>query len=140
MPTTAIVGAGLSIAKVFGGHAYDVALISRGTDELDALATALTETGIGEVFAAPSPRRPGLPARRRAQSPGSGRSTCRSPPPHTGLAMTAPKDVTLHTVRPQIDSLLHGRVRGHPPPVTTEHHEDHRHRRRQQRHRPPGRP
>lgn len=50
MPTIAIVGAGpglgLSIAKVFGGHGFDVALISRNKDKLDALVAELAETGL----------------------------------------------------------------------------------------------
>lgn len=57
MPTIAIVGAGpglgLSIAKVFGGHGYDVALIARDKGKLDALVAELAETGItAEGFAA----------------------------------------------------------------------------------------
>ncbi|MFF9508715.1 SDR family NAD(P)-dependent oxidoreductase [Streptomyces sp. NPDC014724] len=56
MPTIAIVGAGpglgLSIAKVFGGHGYDVALLSRTKDKLDSLVAELAETGItAEGFA-----------------------------------------------------------------------------------------
>ncbi|WP_443034853.1 SDR family NAD(P)-dependent oxidoreductase [Streptomyces sp. BE133] len=50
MPTVAIVGAGpglgLSIAKAFGGHGFDVALISRTKEKLDGLVEELTATGI----------------------------------------------------------------------------------------------
>jgi short-subunit dehydrogenase len=50
MPTIAIVGAGpgmgLSIAKVFGGHGFQVALISRHKDKLDTLVAQLTDSGI----------------------------------------------------------------------------------------------
>ncbi|MFE4723990.1 SDR family NAD(P)-dependent oxidoreductase, partial [Streptomyces sp. NPDC056728] len=50
MSTIAIVGAGpglgLSIAKVFGVHGFDVALISRNKVKLDALVAELAEAGI----------------------------------------------------------------------------------------------
>lgn len=50
MPAIAIVGAGpglgLSIAKIFGGHGFDVALISRTENNLDALADRLAAGGI----------------------------------------------------------------------------------------------
>lgn len=49
-PAIAIVGAGprlgLSIARVFGGHGFDVALISRAEDKLDALAARLAADDI----------------------------------------------------------------------------------------------
>lgn len=85
MPTIAIVGAGpglgLSIAKVFGGHGYDVALIARDKGKLDALVAELAEAGItAEGFAADVAEPPGSPARCRARWPASGGSTCWSSP------------------------------------------------------------
>ncbi|UNR60314.1 hypothetical protein IPZ55_29135 [Streptomyces sp. A10(2020)] len=50
MPTLAIVGAGpglgLSIAKVFGGHGYQVALISRSKDKLDGSGSRAGRRGV----------------------------------------------------------------------------------------------
>jgi short-subunit dehydrogenase len=50
MPAIAIVGAGrglgASIAEVFGGHGFTVALISRSKDNLDILADRLAAKGI----------------------------------------------------------------------------------------------
>lgn len=49
MPTIAIVGAGpglgLSIAKVFGGHGFEVALVSRNKDKLGDLTKDLSAVG-----------------------------------------------------------------------------------------------
>ncbi|WP_234319613.1 hypothetical protein [Streptomyces sp. KE1] len=80
MPTLPLVGAGpglgLSLAKVFGGHGYEVALISRSKDKLDALVAELAGTGVtAEGFAAESPTRSRSPARCGARRPGSGGST-----------------------------------------------------------------
>ncbi|MDX3645814.1 SDR family NAD(P)-dependent oxidoreductase [Streptomyces sp. MB09-02B] len=50
MTSIAIVGAGpqlgLAIARTFGSHGFDVALISRDRDKLDTLAAQLSEDGI----------------------------------------------------------------------------------------------
>jgi NADP-dependent 3-hydroxy acid dehydrogenase YdfG len=50
MPTIAIVGAesslGLSAAKVFGRHGFDVALISRSQGNLEAIGAQLSEENI----------------------------------------------------------------------------------------------
>ena len=115
MPTIAIVGAGpglgLSIARVFGSRGFDVALISRSKDKLDTL---VAELATAEITAA------GFPAdvADTAQLTGAlqdaiarfGRIDVLEFSPHAGLTRTAPKDVTLDTLRPQIDSLLYGAV------------------------------
>jgi NAD(P)-dependent dehydrogenase (short-subunit alcohol dehydrogenase family) len=115
MPTIAIVGAGpglgLSIAKVFGGHGFDVALISRTKDKLDALVAQLTEAGItAEGFAADVGDSAQLIGALEAAIARFGRIDVLEFSPHAGLSMTAPKEVTVDTLRPQVDSLLFGAV------------------------------
>ncbi|CAM2934673.1 SDR family NAD(P)-dependent oxidoreductase [Prescottella defluvii] len=115
MPTIAIVGAGpglgLSIAKVFGGHGFDVALISRNKDKLDALVTELAETGItAEGFPADVADPDQLTGALQAAIARFGRIDVLEFSPHAGLTMTSPEDVTLDRLRPQIDALLYGAV------------------------------
>ncbi|MFD4507080.1 SDR family NAD(P)-dependent oxidoreductase [Streptomyces sp. NPDC058457] len=115
MPTIAIVGAGpglgLSIAKVFGGHGFDVALISRTKDKLDALVADLTEAQItAEAFPADAGDPAQLTAALQAAIARFGRIDVLEFSPHAGLAITEPKEVTIDTLRPQIDSLLYGAV------------------------------
>ncbi|WP_329029651.1 SDR family NAD(P)-dependent oxidoreductase [Streptomyces sp. NBC_01423] len=115
MPTIAIVGAGpglgLSIAKVFGGHGYDVALIARDKGKLDALVAELAETGItAEGFAADVAEPARLTGALQSAMARFGRIDVLEFSPHAGLTMTAPEDVTLEVLRPQIDSLLYGAV------------------------------
>ncbi|MEV6594581.1 SDR family NAD(P)-dependent oxidoreductase [Streptomyces acidicola] len=115
MPTIAIVGAGpglgLSIAKVFGGHSFDVALISRTKDKLDALVAELAEAGItAEGFPADIADSVQLTGALEAAIARFGRIDVLEFSPHAGLTMTAPKDVTVDALRPQIDSLLYGAV------------------------------
>lgn len=59
MPVIAIVGAGpgvgLSIAKLFGGHGFEVALIARSRESLDTLAAELGKpTMYSNLLAAPA--------------------------------------------------------------------------------------
>ncbi|MCO6007727.1 SDR family NAD(P)-dependent oxidoreductase [Actinoallomurus purpureus] len=115
MPTIAIVGAGpglgLSLAKVFGGHGFDVALISRTKDKLDALVAELTNTGItAEAFPADVADPAQLTDALGAAIARFGRIDVLEFSPHAGPSMTAPKEVTIDTLRPQIDSLLYGAV------------------------------
>ncbi|WP_330454551.1 MULTISPECIES: SDR family oxidoreductase [unclassified Streptomyces] len=115
MPTIAIVGAGpglgLSIAKVFGGHGYDVALIARDKGKLDALVAELAEAGItAEGFAADVAEPARLTGALQSAMARFGRIDVLEFSPHAGLTMTAPEDVTLDVLRPQIDSLLYGAV------------------------------
>ncbi|MFC9677367.1 SDR family NAD(P)-dependent oxidoreductase [Streptomyces sp. NPDC056949] len=115
MPTIAIVGAGpglgLSLAKVFGGHGFDVALISRDQNKLDALAGELAESGItAEGFAADIADTDQLTGALKAAAERLGRIDVLEFSPHAGLSMTRPEAVTLDNLRPQIDSLLYGAV------------------------------
>lgn len=111
MPTIAIVGAGpdldLSIAKVFGGHGFDVALISRTKDKLHALVAELAEARItAAAFPADAGDSAQLTDALGAAIAWFGRIDVLEFSPHAGLSMTAPKEVTIDTLRPQIDSLL----------------------------------
>ncbi|MER5523333.1 SDR family NAD(P)-dependent oxidoreductase [Streptomyces sp. NPDC002677] len=115
MPTIAIVGAGpglgLSIAKVFGGHGFDAALISRTKDKLDALVADLAEEGItAEAFPADAGDPAHLTQALQAAIARFGRIDVLEFSPHAGLSMTTPRQVTVETLRPQIDSLLYGAV------------------------------
>ncbi|MER5185666.1 SDR family NAD(P)-dependent oxidoreductase [Streptomyces sp. NPDC002896] len=115
MPTIAIVGAGpglgLSIAKVFGGHGFDVALISRSKDKLDALVSELSEAGItAESFPADVGDSAQLTGALEAAIARFGRIDVLEFSPHAGLSMTSPTEVTIDTLRSQIDSLLYGAV------------------------------
>ncbi|MER7789786.1 SDR family NAD(P)-dependent oxidoreductase [Streptomyces sp. NPDC097640] len=115
MPTIAIVGAGpglgLSIAKVFGGHGFDVALVSRSKDKLDTLVTELAEAGItAEGFPADVADSAQLATALEQAIARFGRIDVLEFSPHAGLTMTAPQDVTVDVLRPLIDSLLYGAV------------------------------
>ncbi|MET8536953.1 SDR family NAD(P)-dependent oxidoreductase [Streptomyces sp. NPDC005065] len=115
MPTIAIVGAGpglgLSIAKVFGGHGFDVALFSRTKDKLDVLVAELAEAGItAEGFPADAGDSAQLTGALKAAIARFGRIDVLEFSPHAGLSMTSPKEVTVDTLRPQVDSLLFGAV------------------------------
>ena len=87
MPSIAILGAGpklgLAIARTFGSHGYDVALIARNRAKLDALVEQLSSDGHHRSCV---PRRrarpPGADAcDRRCGQPASGASTCSSTRP-----------------------------------------------------------
>ncbi|MFI0730761.1 SDR family NAD(P)-dependent oxidoreductase [Streptomyces sp. NPDC021225] len=115
MPTIAIVGAGpglgLSIARVFGGHGFDVALVSRSKDKLDALVAELAEAGItAEGFPADVADSAQLATALERAIARFGRIDVLEFSPHAGLTMTAPQDVTVDVLRPLIDSLLYGAV------------------------------
>lgn len=118
MPTIAIVGAGsglgLSIAKVFGGHGFSVALVSRTQATLDALAAELTGAGIeAGGFAADvmDPASVAAAFDRIAERFGPVDVLEYSPAPHNpvpGLRNAAPLEVDRTTIQPQIDYYLYG--------------------------------
>lgn len=120
MPAIAIVGAGpgmgLSIAKLFGGHGFDVALIARDKDKLDALVTQLTESGItAAAFSADVMDRPTLSTALDAASARFGGVDVLeySPAPHNpvpGVTMAGPVDVTVDNLQPQIEYYVYGAV------------------------------
>lgn len=88
MPTIAVVGAGpgqgLPVARAFGGHGFDVALISRTKDRLHALVAELAELAevriTAEVFPADAGDSAQLTDALGPRSRGSGGSRSWSPP------------------------------------------------------------
>ncbi|WP_433479241.1 SDR family oxidoreductase [Spirillospora sp. CA-142024] len=115
MPTIAIVGAGpgmgLSIAKAFGGHGFEVALIARSKDKLDTLVTRLAESGItAEGFPADVSDRTELTAALSQAAERFGAIDVLEYSPHSGLTMVDPPDVTVDNLQPAIEQLLYGAV------------------------------
>ncbi|MGI5320889.1 SDR family NAD(P)-dependent oxidoreductase [Actinomadura nitritigenes] len=120
MSVIAIVGAGpgmgLAIARTFGHKAFDVALISRTQDRLDALAAQLGDEGITAAgFAADVMDRPSLTAALQAAAARFGGIDVLeySPAPHSpvpGLDPAVPSQVTVDNLQPQIDYNLYGAI------------------------------
>ncbi|TYB60137.1 SDR family NAD(P)-dependent oxidoreductase [Nonomuraea sp. PA05] len=118
MPTIAIVGAGpglgLAIARTFGGHGFDVALIARTKDKLDSLAARLGAEGVtAAAFPADVLDRPSLAAALDAAAERFGGIDVLeySPAPHSpvpGLTMAVPTEVTVDNLQPQIEYTLYG--------------------------------
>jgi NADP-dependent 3-hydroxy acid dehydrogenase YdfG len=115
MPTIAIVGAGpglgASIAKVFGRHGFDVALVSRSRNKLDALVEQLAADGItAAAFPADVADRTALTAALTDAATRFGRIDVLEFSPYAGLTMVSPTEVTPDNLQPEIDQLLHGAV------------------------------
>jgi len=115
MPTIAIVGAGpglgLSIAKVFGGHGFQVALISRDKEKLDTLVGALTAAGITAAgFAADVADRPALTAALQQAAAQLGAIDVLEYSPHGGLTRISPLEVTAANLQTEIEHHLYGAV------------------------------
>ncbi|GAA1656114.1 SDR family NAD(P)-dependent oxidoreductase [Actinoplanes couchii] len=118
MPTIAIVGAGpglgLSIAKVFGGRGFSVALVARDQGRLDDLAGQLRAAGIDAAgFTADIMDRPSLAAAftRIKDRFGAVDVLEYSPAPHNpvpGITMAGPLEATVENLQPQIDYYLYG--------------------------------
>lgn len=115
MPTIAIVGAGpgmgLSIARVFGSHGFQVALISRNKDNLDTLVAQLAESGItAEGFPADVADLPTVTAALAQATERFGAIDVLEYSPHGGLEMVNPQDVTVENLQSAIQPLLYGAV------------------------------
>ena len=120
MATIAIVGAGpglgLSIAKVFGGNGFSVALVSRTQEKVDGLAAELGESGIDAAgFAADVMDRPSLATAfaRITERFGAVDVLEYSPAPHNpvpGITMTGPLDATVENIQPQLEYYLYGGI------------------------------
>jgi NAD(P)-dependent dehydrogenase (short-subunit alcohol dehydrogenase family) len=120
MPTLAIVGAGpgvgLSIAKVFGRHGFDVALIARDRDRLDELVGTLAGLGITAAgYPADVMDHPSLAdALARAGKHFGGIDVLEySPAPHNpvpGVSMAGPLGMTVDNLQSQIEYYLYGAV------------------------------
>jgi NAD(P)-dependent dehydrogenase (short-subunit alcohol dehydrogenase family) len=120
MPAIALVAAGgrlgLSLAKVFGGHGFDVALIARSKERLGDLTGKLAAEGITAAgFPADVTDHSALAAALDSaagrfggihvlhySSPGAGTTET--------LRGTGPLDVTVDNLQPQIVSTCHGAI------------------------------
>ncbi|WP_435226613.1 SDR family NAD(P)-dependent oxidoreductase [Streptomyces sp. Tue6028] len=120
MSTIAIIGAGpgmgLAIARTFGSRGYNVALISRSKDKLDALAQQLGADGItAEGFAADVMDRPSLTTALEAAKARFGAIDVLeySPAPHSpvpGITIATPSEATVENLQPQIEYTFYGAV------------------------------
>ncbi|MFE7385814.1 SDR family NAD(P)-dependent oxidoreductase [Streptomyces zhihengii] len=113
--TIAVVGAGpglgLSVARVFGGHGFDVALVARNKEKLDGLVTDLAQAGISAAaFPADIADPAQLTSALQQAAERFGRIDVLEFSPLAGLEMVQPQDVTLENLRPQTDALLYGAV------------------------------
>src|SRR2546430_889575 len=115
MPTIAIIGAGpglgLSLARAFGRHGHQVALISRSESALAGYVTALARDGITVGGFAADAGSPG------SLSDALGKAADRfggidvlEYSPYAGLATTDPAAMTVEDLRPHIETQLYGAV------------------------------
>jgi NAD(P)-dependent dehydrogenase (short-subunit alcohol dehydrogenase family) len=116
MPTIAIVGAGpglgLSIAKTFGAHGFDIALIARNKQKLDDLIAGLAEQNITAAgFTADVMDRPTLTAALEAAARHFGGIDVLEYSPATpDIQLAGPLEVTPDNLQPQIEYNLYGAV------------------------------
>ncbi|MGW7545509.1 SDR family oxidoreductase [Streptomyces sp. NPDC054770] len=115
MPTIAVVGAGpglgLSVAKVFGSHGFDVALISRSETKLATLVAELADAGVtAAAFPADTSDRDQLTAALEGAVARFGRIDVLEYSPFASLVQNAPQDVTVEDLQQQIDEILLGAV------------------------------
>jgi NAD(P)-dependent dehydrogenase (short-subunit alcohol dehydrogenase family) len=102
---------GLSIARVFGGHGFQVALISRSKPKLDNLVAQLGDTGITSApFPADVADLPGLTAALEQAAARFGAIDVLEYSPYGGLDVVNPDQVSVDNLRPQIEHLLYGAV------------------------------
>ena len=115
MPRVAIVGAGsglgLSIAKVYGGHSFEVALIARHKDALDTLVAQLAASGItAAAFPADVADRAALTEALQDAAARFGAIDVLEYSPYGGLVWSSPLEVTVGNLQPQIEHHLYGAV------------------------------
>jgi NAD(P)-dependent dehydrogenase (short-subunit alcohol dehydrogenase family) len=120
VPTLAIIGAGpgmgLAIARTFGSRGFDVALIARTKEKLDALVDQLGQDGIkAAAFPADVLDRTALTdALAGAQARFGGIDVLEySPAPHSpvpGFALATPSEVTVDNLQPQVEYSFYGAV------------------------------
>ena len=109
MPVIAIVGAGpgmgFSIAKLFGGHGFEVALLARDPAKLDTLITTLKDHGVSAAaFTADVRDRPSLVAAFEQISQRLGPVDVLEYSPATReVEMAGPLEVTPDNLQPQIE-------------------------------------
>lgn len=120
MPVIALVAAGsrlgMSLARIFGTHGYDVALIARSPGRLEGLTQTLTSEGItAAAFPADVTDPAALTAALASAAGRLGRVDVlhyASPAVGTGVAVrdTGALDVTPATLAPQIESVCNGAI------------------------------
>ncbi|MXP23535.1 SDR family NAD(P)-dependent oxidoreductase [Gordonia sp. HNM0687] len=117
MPTIAIVGAGpgmgLAIARTFGAHGFDVALISRTQKNLDALAAELAGEGItAKGFAADVCDHTALTGALRSAATEFGQIDVLeySPVDAAGTQMVSPSTASPADIQAQIEQQLYGAI------------------------------
>lgn len=107
---------GLSLGKVFGGHGFDVALIARSTERLEALTASLAAAGVTAVgFPADATDHSALAAAlTSAANRFGGIDVLHYAAPAAGGGQEArgigALDVTVENVRPQMDSICYGAI------------------------------
>jgi NADP-dependent 3-hydroxy acid dehydrogenase YdfG len=116
MPTIAISGAGpgmgLAIARTFGSHGHQVALLSRTPANLEAVVTALTGQGIeAAAFAADVLDRPSIVSGLAAVKQRFGQvDVFEYSPSNPALPMASSTELTHDNVQIQLDFYVHGAV------------------------------
>lgn len=119
MPAIALVAAGtrlgLSLGRVFGSHGFDVALIARSAERLGGLTGKLAAEGVNAAaFPADVADRPGLVAALdSAAARFGGIDVLQYSAPYVRVGdswMTGVLDVTVETLRPQIEGSCYGAI------------------------------
>ena len=116
MPVIAIIGAGpgmgLSIARRFGAEGFQVALISRTKEKVEALAAQLVADGVeAAAFAADVMRPDTVRAALAAAADRFGPiDVLEYSPADRGLAGVSAAEATAEDLQPQIDHYLYGAV------------------------------
>jgi NAD(P)-dependent dehydrogenase (short-subunit alcohol dehydrogenase family) len=120
MPAIALVAAGgrlgLSLGKIFGGHGFDVALIARSPERLSELTGKLAAEGVTAAgFPADVTDCSALAAALDSAAGRFGRiDVLHYSSPGTGtteaLRSTGPLDVTVDSLRPQVESICYGAI------------------------------
>jgi short-subunit dehydrogenase len=114
MSSIAIVGAGaglgLSIAKVFGRHGFDVAMIARNEEKLDGFTASLEADGVKAAgFAADAADQTALAsAMERAAARFDGIDVLEYSVPPGGIM--AALEVTEENLRPQVECICYGAI------------------------------
>lgn len=119
MPTIAIVGAGpglgIAIARTFGSHGFDVALVSRNADKLNGLVADLAGDGItAAAFPGDVRDRPALTQALRDAAAQFGTIDVLEFSPVAkeagGTSLVSPSNLTPDDVQPEIESQLYGAI------------------------------
>jgi NADP-dependent 3-hydroxy acid dehydrogenase YdfG len=117
MPTIAIAivgagpGLGLSIAKTFGRHGFEVARVSRNNDNLEALVARLAEFHVNSAaFPADVTDQTGLTDALEKPVAQFGGIDVLEYSPYSGLTPLRPEDMNVGHLQPEIDHHLYGAV------------------------------